>query len=600
MLGVQFILAFITALLFSLAIIPVTLRVAAAYGLFDLPDSPTPIIIQTSAQTRTGAKSDPPRRIHSKPIPRLGGIAIVVGFFLSVLVGPRPTGVTGIFAASLLLFATGLCDDIKPLSAKLRLVLQLLSATLAVWSSKLIITTITLTPHFAFNLPMWLGFIVSIFIVVGAVNAVNMIDGLDGLAGGVVLIGVCLLSYLHFLATQDLYLLLVFSVPLIGAILGFLKYNTHPACIFMGDCGSNWLGFMVGILFLFLLCGAKMSPNGSALIYNSEHLTSGKTLPFLSVVLCMALPIFDTAWVILGRIRDGLSPMTPDKRHFHHGLLKLGLSHPQSVAASYFIALVFGVVGAVSEAFPQHNTWWLPFLSASFLFALMPAILKLDEGALQILRSQRIQLSRSSSYGPKLGVLIRYWETANRYTIYVILLAIPIFAGVPPKVIGYAAAASIFLLIMSVFFKSKQVDFFQSLILVVASTVLLAANNANEIFVQVDGQKIYLQFIYNSMFIWLAVSTLCFVIVTFRKQYFLITPSDFLMVMFPLLLLIVPQPYNEIHRLNIIGLRSLVLFMAIRSMVKRHVQVQYRLRLVLLVATIFVFCVSVIGVRVVY
>ena len=597
MLGVQFVLAFMTALLFSLAIVPVTLRIASTYGLFDLPDIIPTHISNSSAAARP---SDPPRRIHTKPIPRLGGIAIVIGFFLSVLIGPRPHGIYGVFLASLLMFATGLFDDLKSLSAKLRLGIQVASATIAVWSADLAVHSLSLHPSLTLALPYWVGFAFSVFVIVGSINAVNMIDGLDGLAGGVVLIGVCLLSYLHFLATQDLYLLLVFSVPLIGAILGFLKYNTHPACIFMGDNGSNWLGFMVGILLLFLMCGSQMSYVEGSLLFLPHAVAANNVIPFFSIILCMALPIFDTAWVIASRMREGLSPMAADKRHFHHGLLKLGLSHSQSVTAAYFVAVVFGTIGALAVAFPQHNIWWLPYFSAGSLFALMPAILRLDEGAILRLRTQRMSITRSPIIGPRLGKLIRYWETANRYTIYAILLAIPIFAGVPPKVVGYAAAASVVLLVASIFFQSKRVDFFQSLVLVAAATVLLTANNANEIWINFMGQRTNIQFLYNSMFVWLLFSTLAFIIITFRKQYFLVTPSDFLMVMLPLILMIVPQPYRDQYRLNIIGLRSLVLFMAIRSMVKRHKQVQYRLRLVMILALTFVLGVSVFGVRVLY
>ena len=181
-------------------------------------------------------------------IPNLGGTAILVGFFLAILLGKSHSGITSVYLCSLLMFITGFLDDLKNISPKIRLGVQIATAGLTVWMNSLTIPSLYLTPAFSIALPEWFGFCLSVFIIIGAINSVNMVDGLDGLAGGLVLISTLLLSLLYVIKTNDYGLLLVFSIPMAGAILGFLKYNTYPASIFMGDSGSNWLGFMLGVL----------------------------------------------------------------------------------------------------------------------------------------------------------------------------------------------------------------------------------------------------------------------------------------------------------------------------------------------------------------
>ena len=300
-------LIFFTALVFSLVTIPLLIRFAHAKNIFDQPDDH--LNHSPHLSTSLGQQS---RRIHTKPTPRLGGIAIVLGFFVSLLIWKIPTNMMVIFGSSLILFLTGLVDDIHPLSAKIRLLIQIFVSIASVYFIKLDIHQIYFFQSFHFELPYIIGFSLSVFIIMGAINSINMIDGLDGLAGGVTLIGISLLSYLHFLNTHNIELIIVFSVPIVGAILGFLKYNTHPSSIFMGDCGSNWLGFMIGILMLLIANNfLVLQQNGHWILQQSGEINS--TLPFLSLIMCVSIPVFDTAHVILTRLSEGKNPMVPDK-----------------------------------------------------------------------------------------------------------------------------------------------------------------------------------------------------------------------------------------------------------------------------------------------
>ena len=593
MLSLQLVLSFAASLVCSLTLMPLILRLADAFKLYDVPDT---------APASGEGSAEAPRRVHTRPTPRLGGVAIVCGFFVALLFSAVPRGMGWVYLASLAMFFTGLTDDLRPLPAKLRLLIQGGTAAVAVWGADLGLRSLHLTAEMSLGIPAPVGVLFGIFVIVGAINSVNMIDGLDGLAGGVVLIGTLLLSYLHFINTGDLHLLLVLSLPVIGAILGFLKYNTHPASVFMGDGGSNWLGFMTGVLFLIVARGKAVGhdSSGALALVDASRPLFVKAIPLVSVILCLCVPIFDTAWVITSRLRDGISPMTADKRHFHHGLMKLGLSHSQSVAAVYFVTVVFGVMGILPVAFPAYSLGWAPYVSAVFLFLFMPLILRLDEGLILRLRTQRALFSTDPEVGPGLSRILWLWETSNRYLIYGILLATPIFAGVPPRVVGLVAALVMVLLLASIFLSNRKVDFLDSVAIACAATVVLIANNANTIWITWQGQRTNIQFLYNYVFLWLAFSTLLLIVATFRRQYFLVTPSDFLMILLPLMLLLVPEPYRSQHRLNIIGLRSLVLFAAIRTMQKRHRSNVYRLKMLSSGALLYVILVSLFGLRVVY
>ena len=603
MIAVSLVLAFATALLFSLAAVPVVLRVATAYGYFDLPDAANPV------QVTTGISGEP-RRIHSRPIPRLGGVAIVAGFFLTQLIWNNQSDLWPVFIGSAVVFLMGLLDDLRQISAKTRLLVQIACAMFAVISCGLAVPHIAFTPTSGVTLPTLIGIVLAVFIIVGAINAINMIDGLDGLAGGVVLIGVALLSFVHFQHHQDIQTLFVIVVPMIGAILGFLKYNTYPAKIFMGDSGSNWLGFMMGILLLIVLGDhgpgelQPLTPLAGEFFGTTQSIrqesTSPAMVPFISAIMCLALPVFDTACVILLRWRDGLSPMHPDKRHFHHTLLRIGLSHSQSVTAMYFIALSFGIVSITPIAFNQRNLWWAPYAAALMLAFAIPLGMAAKGKLLERILANRSFLVSDTATNRGIGGILRKWESLNRYTLYFILLFSTLCSGVAPKEIGYVALIAGILLSLSSLVKSKQQDFMESFVLSFALGVLLLANNQNQLSIEIFGVRYGVQYVYNAVFTWLFCSTFAFLLFTLRKRYFLITPSDFLVVALPLILLLVPEPIRSEYKLSIIALRCLVFFMAIRTMVKRRQNVGYRLRLVTIVALGYIVLTSLAGMRISY
>ncbi|MEM7563868.1 MAG: MraY family glycosyltransferase, partial [Pseudomonadota bacterium] len=204
------------------------------------------------------------------------------------------------------------------LDYRIKLTGQILGACVFIFAADVQITRLPF--FFDGEMPGWAGLPLTLLVIVGVTNAVNMSDGMDGLAGGNSLLAACALGYLIYLGGDKQITLLALSV--IGATLGFLRYNTYPARIFMGDAGSQFLGFSVAALALLLIekCNTAVSP--------------------LTPLLLLALPIIDTIQVVVARVRAGASPFNADRRHLHHQLLDAGLSQYQVVILIYGLQLL--------------------------------------------------------------------------------------------------------------------------------------------------------------------------------------------------------------------------------------------------------------------
>ncbi len=589
---VQIALGFITAAAFSLAIVPLLLKLSVVYGLYDVPDATSPLVVGQYQ----------PRKLHVAPIPRLGGIAIFLGFVMTTMIWPSASPLKVPILISGIIFALGLVDDLYPLPAGLRLFIQCVCAYATVHICQLGLREIALTPSTYFALPAFAGEMVAVFIVVGAINSVNMIDGLDGLAGGVVIIGITMLSFLYFVRIQDVHLLLYVTVPVLGSLLGFLKYNTYPATIFMGDSGSNWLGYMTGLLLLIVLNNLRLEEINHQLVLNRIPEVSGSYhIPLISAVLCLAIPVFDTAFVMISRMRDGLSPMSPDRRHFHHTLLKLGLSHSQSVSAVYFVALAAAVLGILPVVFYQYNFAWLPYAEVAALLLIIPMRVHPSKAAIARISSRKLLIRSHWAIRGQVDALIRYWERANRYVLYALLLAAPAFSGASSLELGYmAAAAALFIVIVSLFQRGQHSDFFDSIAISLGALVLLTSNNLNAMTIELSGTRMSIQYIYNDLFIFLFLSTVILFFTTIKRRYFIFTPSDFLLLTIPMIMLLVPEPYKSHYHLDIISLRSMVVFLCLRTMVKRRMQNIYHVKIITLAALAFVALSGIWQMRIVY
>lgn len=271
------------------------------------------------------------RRMHKKPIPRLGGLAIYGGFLCSILIfGQLDETMLCVLLGAAIIVALGIFDDVLALGAKLKFVVQIVAAAIPVCIGDLQIGLFTNLNPLSDTPFVHLGILavpVTIIWIVGITNAVNLIDGLDGLAVGVSSIAAITMLAVALL-TGNMPIAITMAA-LAGACIGFMPYNLNPAKIFMGDTGSTFLGYML----------ATVSIMGLFKFY--------AVISFAVPFLILGLPIFDTANAIIRRVAAGRSPMSPDRGHVHHKLIDMGFNQKQAVAILYATSATLGLTAVV-------------------------------------------------------------------------------------------------------------------------------------------------------------------------------------------------------------------------------------------------------------
>ena len=270
------------------------------------------------------------RRMHKKPVPRLGGLAIFLGFIVSLLVFvPIDRQLRGILLGAVIIVVLGVVDDIAPLRAWFKFLVQILAALVAVFHG--VVVNVLSNPNVFSGDPYWsLGWMsipVTVLWIVGITNSVNLIDGLDGLANGVSTISAVTMLVIALLVSEGQTALIM--AALVGACVGFMPYNRNPARMFMGDTGSTFLGYIL----------ATISIQGLFKYY--------AVISFAVPFLILGLPMFDTLFAIVRRLAHGQNPMSPDRGHIHHRLIDMGLNQKQAVAALYVVSSILGLSAVV-------------------------------------------------------------------------------------------------------------------------------------------------------------------------------------------------------------------------------------------------------------
>lgn len=314
------IMPFLVAALISLIMTPLVRKFAFKIGAIDIPKDE--------------------RRVHNKPMPLLGGLAIYIGVIItSLLFLPIDNTLISILVGGTIILVSGLIDDIKGLSPKLKIVFQLIAGlTLILGDVKVDFITNPFTVNNDIIYLNWLSIPITLFWVVGITNTLNLIDGLDGLAAGVAMISAISLT---LVADKFGYIsVILISAIIAGSCLGFLPFNFNPAKIFMGDTGALFLGFML----------AAISIEGV--------MKSVATIAMIVPVLILGVPIFDTTFAICRRLLSGKSIMSADKGHLHHRLLAKGFSQKRTVLILYGISGVFGIFAVlVAKANSQQSVY---------------------------------------------------------------------------------------------------------------------------------------------------------------------------------------------------------------------------------------------------
>jgi UDP-GlcNAc:undecaprenyl-phosphate GlcNAc-1-phosphate transferase len=333
-----YVIGFITSCVLALLLTPLVKKFAFWVGAVDAPDH---------------------RKVHTRIMPRLGGLAIFLAFvgayfvISPVIDGIYSDAALGLLLGGTVIVITGALDDRFQLSPKWKLLGQIIAASIVV-SFGLKIDLVNI-PFGETNLSIgWLSIPITILWIVGVSNAINLIDGLDGLSAGVSGIATTTILILALMMPNVTVVLL--SVILLGSIVGFMFYNFHPAKIFMGDSGALFLGFALATLSIL---GFKQAAVVSLLI----------------PIMILGVPLSDTFFAIMRRYVNKLPISAPDKSHLHHCLLQLGFSHRTSVLIIWGIALIFGASAVVCSVLMSQNIlWgWVLIIVALFLIMLLGA-----------------------------------------------------------------------------------------------------------------------------------------------------------------------------------------------------------------------------------
>ena len=303
------------AYIFGVFLVPMVISFSKREGLVDIPNE---------------------RKIHTKPISRIGGVAIwastILTFLCLVLMSYYPSGklVSGILLGSSLMFLLGLIDDVYGLGAKFKLLIQVSIATIVY----LLGVHIDSLPFFGgIELAWWLSYPITLLWIVGISNAVNFIDGVDGLAGSVITVNTITLAILAITLTPANPVSALIGFILAGSMLAFLTFNFNPAKIFMGDSGALFSGFLL----------ATISITGVMKV---------ATIAILLPFVVLAVPIIDITYASLRRISKGQSPFVADAEHIHHKLLHAGFSQKKTVVIMTSVAIL---AGGLACLFASHN-----------------------------------------------------------------------------------------------------------------------------------------------------------------------------------------------------------------------------------------------------
>ncbi|MDQ0492629.1 glycosyltransferase family 4 protein [Paenibacillus brasilensis] len=327
-----YIIGFVMALGLALLLTPLVKKFAVKVGAVDVPNA---------------------RKVHTRIMPRLGGLGIFLAFLLSLLaILPLvPDGMLSSrdinFIAAFLIGGTlitliGALDDRFDLNAKLKFLAQIAVACMVVFAFDIRVDFVNVPFQDAYSsLESWISIPLTIFWIVGVTNAINLIDGLDGLAAGVSGIAIGTIFVMALLMGN--YMVAMLCLVLLGSIVGFLFFNFHPAKIFMGDTGSLFLGFCLAML--------------SMLGFKQIAIVS-----FITPLIIIGVPLSDTFFAIVRRKLQKKPIFSPDKGHLHHCLRELGFSHRQTVLIIYCIAAFFGVLAVIQSYAALNEANWVIFV----------------------------------------------------------------------------------------------------------------------------------------------------------------------------------------------------------------------------------------------
>jgi len=503
--------SFMTSLLICMALIPLLRLLAGRFHIMDQPGE---------------------RKVHQQPVPRVGGIAFGLGAIASILWWSPKDGTTlSVLLGGLIILGFGVWDDRVNLGYRIKLLGQLVAALAVIIIGGIRFESIPFLLNA--DLPMWIGIPVTAIFLVAVSNAVNLTDGLDGLAGGLSFLTLSGIAYLAYLSNDSTVLLL--TVPFLGGLLGFLRYNTYPARIFMGDGGSQLLGFIMGVLAILLTGSAR-----------------GPFSPALGLFL-LGLPFLDTLGVAVQRLVEGRSPFIGDRKHVHHKLMKVGLTHYEAVMVIY--ASQAGMVGLAYLLRWQSDT----LIVALYLIlacAVLVAFVAAGHGLIPVPTPQSAQVRSDSWLSDALN---RTWLShlpirCLAAAVPFLLIATVFLPASVPRDIGYISTALFAVVLAGLVFLPRFAPYFVRGGLYLGSTFLLYVSDVS--WMQAISP---LPLTYHIVFGAIAVMVL--LSMRFDSQSrFQTTPLDFLMVCLALIFPFLPEMSVGTSAFGLFAAKLIVLF----------------------------------------
>ena len=501
--------SFITSLFICMALIPPLQLNAGRWSFMDLPGE---------------------RKVHANPIPRIGGIAFGFAALLSVFFwAPQDPIITPVLVSATIILGFGIWDDRANLNYRTKLVGQLLA-----------IFVVVIFGHIHFEqipfihdeeAPLWLTMPLTVVFLVGASNAVNLSDGLDGLAGGLAFLSFAGIAYLAYLSHETT--VLVLAAGFLGGLLGFLRYNTYPARIFMGDAGSQLLGFSMGVLVLLMSDPARAP------------------FPVTVGLLVLGLPFLDTLAVMGQRLAKGRSPFIGDRNHVHHKLLALGLSHYEAVIVIYGIQAV--MVGLAYLLRWQSDALIFTMYGA-FALAMFALFVAAERGGLLLSETSKGRVLSDTKLA-RAGIWLS--DMAPRFLAVVVplfLVASVFLPGHVPMDVGYAAFSLFAVVLGGLWFMPEYRSHFVRGGLYVGSAFLMYMGEQSGI---PEIWPIYVT--QNTLLALIALLVLLSMRFS-RGNRFQTTPLDYLMVFFALIVPLLPEMRADMPTLSILAAKLIVLY----------------------------------------
>lgn len=502
------------AMFITMALVPIFKSLASTMHVMDVPSE---------------------RKVHQIPMPKTGGFAMALGAMVPLFLWATldKAGQSIMIGAGIIVFF-GFIDDIKELGYKSKFAGQLSASLVIVLYGGIRIKCLGMLLPDDFLLPEYLALPLTIFFVVGVTNAINLADGLDGLAGGISLLSFICIAYMALLGENTP--IALFALAMAGAIFGFLRFNTYPATVFMGDTGSQLIGFVAGAL--------------------SVSLTQGNTplSPMLPLLL-LGFPILDTITVMLERLAEGSSPFVADKKHFHHKLMELGLYHTEAVFVIYILQ-AFLVTSAFIFRF--HSDWLLLLLYVTFSCTTIITFWLLGRtgwsfqryGFFDVFVKGRLKILKEKNVFIKIA-----------FGIFKIGIPILFFFScvVPANIPGYFslfAAGMAILLLLFWFFRAELLPTMLriSLYLLIPFVIYLA---------EIDV-SIWVNDLMNQLLIALYASMVIFMMLTLRltrrQKGFKSSPMDFLILFIAMIVPNLPDQYIQSYHLGGVAAKIIVLF----------------------------------------